>query len=130
MKFQPNISFGNLSRYPDDITQIRFVVTLLFSIAFSWFALLMKKNSKLLYNLDAFIKAFLAIFGDSDQKRVVETKIQNLQQGMHLATIYAAKFQQLACNLEYNNKTLINQLYYYLKKNVKYLLLIMLRIDA
>jgi hypothetical protein len=43
---------------------------------------------------------FTAAFGDSDRKRVAETKMQSLRQGTRSSAIYAIKFQQLTCDLE------------------------------
>jgi len=38
----------------------------------------MEKDSKLLYDLDAFIKTFSAIFGDSNQEKATHIKIPSL----------------------------------------------------
>jgi hypothetical protein len=43
---------------------------------------------------------FTTAFGDSDRERVTETKMQSLCQRTQSAAIYAAKFQQLTCDLE------------------------------
>ena len=43
---------------------------------------------------------FIAIFGNSDKEKMVETKMQSLRKRMWFATIYAAEFQQLTCDLE------------------------------
>jgi hypothetical protein len=50
---------------------------------------------------------FTIVFGDSN--RVAEIKMQSLHQGTRSATIYAAEFQQLICDLEWNEKAFINR---------------------
>jgi len=74
------------------------------------------------------MEACWVVFVDSNQKRVVAKNIQNLQQRVHLVVIFIAKFQQLACDFERNDKALINQFCYSLKNNVKILLLTMPKI--
>ena len=117
-------------RYPDGTTQVGFVGTLLSSTTLSWFAPLMERNSPLLNDLDAFLEALTATFGDSDRERVAETKIQTLRQGSRSAAIYAAEFQQLACDLDWNDKALMNHFRRGLNDNVKDLLLTMPRVNT
>lgn len=116
------------TRYLDGITQVGFIGTLLSCNALFWFAPLMEKISPLLKNLNAFMEAFTATFGDSDPERMAKTKIQILQHGSRSAAIYTAKFQQLTCDLDWNSKALINQFRHGLKDNVKDLLLAMLKV--
>jgi len=49
----------HLFLYSNDTTQVKFVNTIIFDVALSWFVPLMKKNSKLLHDLDAFMKSML-----------------------------------------------------------------------
>src|SRR4029079_4603009 len=59
------------------------------------------------------------------RERVAETKLVSLRQGSRSATTYAAEFQNLVCDVDWNDKALINQFRYGLKDNVKDLLLTM-----
>jgi len=45
-------------------------------------------------------------------KRVVETKIQTLRQGMHPLAIYATKIQQLTFDLDWNNRAYNAKVWY------------------
>lgn len=117
------------SRYADGATQIGFVGTLLTGSALSWFAPLLEKNSPLLRDWEAFLETFSAAFGDSDRERVAETKMQNLRQGTRSASIYAAEFRQLTCDLDWNDKAFINRFRFGLKDDVKDLLLTMPRTE-
>lgn len=79
-------------QYPDGFTQVGFIGALLSGSALSWFAPLMEKDSRILYDLNAFLEVFTAIFGESDRERVTETKLLSLRQGSRSATTYAAEF--------------------------------------
>ncbi len=54
--------------YPIGLAQVEFIGTLLSSIAFVWFALLLEHQSPLFDNFEAFIEKFNATFGDSNKK--------------------------------------------------------------
>jgi hypothetical protein len=71
---------------------------------------------------------FTVAFGDREM--VVETKMQSLRQETQSATIYAPEFQQLTCDLEWNDKAFINQFRYGLKDNVKDLLITMPKVET
>ena len=118
------------SRYPDGFTQVAFIGTLLSGNARSWFAPLLEKDSPILYNLEAFMERLTAAFGDSDRERVAERKIQNLRQGSRSAAIYAAEFQQLTCDLDWNDKAYMTRFRYGLRDDVKNLLITMPKVDT
>jgi hypothetical protein len=118
------------SRYPDGFTQIAFIGTLLSGNARSWFAPLLEKDSPILYNLEAFMERFTAAFGDSDREGVAERKIQNLRQGSRSAAIYAADFQQLTCDLDWNDKAFMTRFRYGLRDDVKNLLITMPKVET
>jgi hypothetical protein len=65
---------------------------------------------------------FTIAFGDTNRKRVVKTKMQNLHQGTWFVAIYVVEFQQLTYDLEWNDKAFINRFRYGLKEDVKDLL--------
>jgi len=117
-------------RYPDGFTQVAFIGTLLSGNARSWFAPLLEKDSPILYNLEAFMERFTAAFGDSDREGVAERKIQNLRQGSRSAAIYAAEFQQLTCDLDWNDKAFMTRFRYGLRDDVKNLLITMPKVDT
>jgi hypothetical protein len=73
---------------------------------------------------------FTAAFGDSNKERVAETKMQSLRQGTWSVAIYATEFQQLTCDLEWNNKAFINCFRYGLKDDVKDLLITMPKVET
>jgi hypothetical protein len=73
---------------------------------------------------------FTAVFGDSNRERVAKTKMQSLLQGTRSAAIYAAEFQQLTCDLEWNDKAFINRFRYGLKDDVKDLLITMPKVET
>jgi hypothetical protein len=118
------------SRYPDGFTQVAFIGTLLSGNARSWFAPLLEKDSPILYNLEAFMERFTAAFGDSDREGVAERKIQNLRQGSRSAAIYAAEFQQLTCDLDWNDKAFMTRFRYGLRDDVKNLLITMPKVNT
>lgn len=90
----------------------------------------MEKDSWLLYDLNSFLEVFTATFKESHWKRVVETKFLSLRQRSRSATIYAADFQNLAYNMDWNDKALINQFWYGLKNSIKDFLLIMPKVES
>jgi hypothetical protein len=73
---------------------------------------------------------FTAAFGDSDRERAAETKMQSLCQGTRSVAIYAAEFQQLTCDLEWDDKAFINRFQYGLKDDVKDLLINMPKVET
>jgi hypothetical protein len=118
------------SRYPDDSTQVAFIGSLLLENALSWFAPFLEKNLPVLQNMAQHEALFTTAFGDSDRKRVAETKMQSLHQGIQFAAIYATEFQQLTCDFEWNNKAFINRFRYGLKDDVKNLLITMPKVET
>ena len=106
------------SRYPDGFTQVAFIGILLSGNAHSWFAPLLEIDSPILYNLEAFMGRFTAASGDSDREGVAERKIQQLQQGSCSAAIYAAEFQQLTCDLDWNDKAFMTRFRYVVRTHI------------
>jgi hypothetical protein len=70
-----------------------FIGLLLSGNALSWFVPFLEKHLPVLQDMVQFEALFTAAFGDSDRKRVAETKMQSLHQGSRSAAIYAAEFQ-------------------------------------
>jgi hypothetical protein len=118
------------SRYPDDSTQVAFIGLLLSRNAISWFASFLEKHSSVLQDMAQFEALFTIVFGDSNRERVAETKVQSLRQGIRSAAIYVAEFQELTCDLEWNDKTFINRFRYGLKFDVKGQLITMPKVET
>jgi hypothetical protein len=66
---------------------------------------------------------FEAVFGDSDKARTSTNKLRRLQQGTHLAIVYASKFRQLAYAVNWGEAALIDQFRCGLRDDVQDLLL-------
>jgi hypothetical protein len=63
------------------------------------------------------------VFGDSDKARTLANKLRRLQQGTRSAIVYASKFRQLACDVNWGEAALIDQFRYGLRDDVQDLLL-------
>jgi hypothetical protein len=66
---------------------------------------------------------FEAVFGDSDKAMTSANKLRRLQQGTHSAIVYASKFRQLTCDVNWGEAALIDQFRYGLRDDVQDLLL-------
>jgi hypothetical protein len=64
-------------RYPIGPIQVGLIGTLLLSRTFIWFTPLLKHQSPLLNNFEAFIEKFNSTFGDLDKKHTFNIKIQS-----------------------------------------------------
>ena len=96
------------SRYPIEETQVGLIGTLLSGAALSWFSPLVEKDSPLLEDFHGFLEEFTNTFGETDKGRTATTKIHSLQQQSRAASVYAAEFRQLACDVDWDNKALIS----------------------
>ena len=112
-------------RYPNGLTQVGLLGTLLTGSALSWFAPLLEQNSPLLNDLDTFLNEFESAFGDSDKARTAANKIRSLTQGNRPASTYASEFRLIACDLTWGESALIDQFHEHLRSDVKDLLLTM-----
>ena len=74
-------------------------------------------------DLDAFLAEFTNTFGEIDQARTATTKLRSLQQRSRAASVYAAEFQQLACDVDWDDNALISTFQWGLRDNDKDLLL-------
>jgi len=95
-------------RYFDDTTRVGFVGTLLTGTAIAWFPPILETSSPLLQDFNAFMAEFEAVFGDSDKARTSANKMCRLQQGTRSAIVYASKFRQLACDVNWGETALID----------------------
>ncbi len=104
--FVPWLSFEGV---PSRSTQSYFhPSTLMSSKALALFAPLLEHQSPLLNNFETFLEKLNATFGDLDKECMSSIKIWSLCQGSHLATIYALKFKQLACDISWGEAMFIN----------------------
>lgn len=110
-------------RYSTEETQVGLIGTLLTGTALSWFSSLLEKNSPLLENLDLFLEEFSRTFGERDRALIATTKLRTLQQRSRPASAYVAEFQQLACDLNWNDTALITMFRWGLRDDIKTLLL-------
>ena len=99
------------------------VGTLLSGTTLAWFAPLLEKKSPLLEDFKAFVKDFQASFGDTDSTRTAINKIRRLRQGDRPVSAYAADFRLLACDIPWDEATLMDQFRQGLRNDVKDLLL-------
>ena len=110
-------------QYSTNATCVGLVGTLLTRQALSWFAPLFQKNAAILSKFKAFLGTFSEAFGEHDKIRSATTKICSLCQGTRSASNYASEFWQLACDINWDEPTLISQFYSGLQDGVKDLLL-------
>ena len=109
-------------QYATDATRVGLVGILLTGQALSWFVPLFEKNAAILSNFEAFLGAFSEAFHEHDKIYSAPTKICSLRQGIQSTSTYASKFWQLACDINWDEPTLISQFYYGLQDGVKDLL--------
>ena len=110
-------------RYSTEEIQVGFIGTLLTGTALSWFSSLLEKNSPLLANLDQFLEELSRTFGERDRALIATTKLRSLQQRSRPASAYVAEFQQIACDLDWNDTALITMFRWGLRDDIKTLLL-------
>lgn len=110
-------------RYSTEEIQVGFIGTLLAGTALSWFSSLLEKNSPLLANLDQFLEELSRTFGERDRALIATTKLRSLQQRSRPASAYVAEFQQIACDLDWNDTALITMFRWGLRDDIKTLLL-------
>jgi hypothetical protein len=74
-------------------------------------------------DLDQFLEKFSRTFGKRDRALIATTKLQTLQQRSRLVSAYIVEFQQLACDLDWNDTALITMFRWGLRDDIKTLLL-------
>lgn len=104
-----------LQRYATEETRVRIINTLFSRTTLSWFSSLLQKNYPLLTDLDQFFGEFSG---------TLEKEIESsLQQRLCPASAYVAEFQELKCDLKWNDTALIIMFRWVLCDNIKILLL-------
>jgi hypothetical protein len=84
---------------------------------------MLEKKSQVLENFDTFISEFQANFSDTNSVRTAINKIRRLRQGDRRTSVYAADFRLLACDIPWDEATLMDLFRYGLRNDVKDLLL-------
>jgi len=110
-------------KYATKKTQVGLIGSLLTGTTLSWFSSLLEKDSPLLADLDEFLEEFSRTFGERDRALKATTKLRTLQQRSCPASAYVAEFQQLACDLDWNDTALITMFRWGLPDDIKTLLL-------
>jgi hypothetical protein len=78
LKFCQPSAFGHQLRfhwYPTNLAQVRFIGTLLSSTTLAWFTPLLKHQSPLFNDFEAFLEKFNATFGNFDKTCTSNIKI-------------------------------------------------------
>ncbi len=94
-------------KYTIEETQVGLIGSLLTETALSWFSSLLEKDSPLLADFDQFLEKFSRKFGERDRTLIVTTKLRTLQQQSRPNSAYIVEFQQLACDLNWNDTAVI-----------------------
>ncbi|KAG0611152.1 hypothetical protein M758_7G119800 [Ceratodon purpureus] len=98
-------------RYPTEESKVGLVGILLTGSALSWFAVDFEQRSPILTNFETFIAALTEAFGEHDKARVTLNKIYALQQGSRSVSVYASEYIQLAADINWDKKALMDQFY-------------------
>ncbi len=92
----------------DDLTQVKFIGTLLSGTILAWFAPLLEHQSLIVNNFETFLKEFGASFGNLNKKRIVTSKLRALRQLSRLVFMYNFEFKQLTCDISWDEATLMS----------------------
>lgn len=109
-------------RYPDDLTKIYTVGSLLTGRALAWFAPLLESHSggtKYFGTYADFMRSFGVSFGPVDVVVTSAYALDRLKQGRLSASAYATTFKQYAADLGWNDSALIHKFRAGLNDNVK-----------
>ncbi len=112
--------------YPYGSAQVRLINILLLGTTLTWFTQLLERQSSLLNNFEAFLKKFIATFGNSNRKCTSTSKLRSFHQGSWHAFVYAFKFRQLTCDISWDKVAFTSQFQFKLYIDMKHLLLTML----
>jgi hypothetical protein len=116
----------NPTRYANDQIRIAITGTLLTGDALQWYNPLLespKKHSETLASWESFTAAMKSTFGELDKELAASYKIRNLRQNLTSTSQYAANFQHLASDLQWNDTAFMAQFREGLSEEVKDMLL-------
>ena len=130
---QLDLFFGfNADRFPTDKDRVLFATTYMRGPAFEWIevfltdfmknkdqASLAQQETKEIFGFyDKFQEKIKRVFGDVEEKRNAERRLESLVQSTSAAH-YASEFQQYAGRVDWNEPALIKEFYKGLKERVK-----------
>jgi len=98
------------ARFASDAPKVGFAAALLKGSAQDWVTPLLEKNHPTLHSWAAFESAFAAMFDDPHRARTAALKLANLRQGRRTVTAYAAEFQRIAIDTDFDDPS---QLYWF-----------------
>jgi hypothetical protein len=113
-------------RYRPEDAKIFTCVTLLVEKALAWFNPIMERPelyAKQLNDWTSFKTSLTTHFGDLDKAVTASNAIRRLVQGSRSASVYAAEFQELAADLDWNDSALRSQFHEGLAQKIKEMLL-------
>lgn len=93
--------------FPVDSIKTGFIITLLQGEALDWVSPLLEKNDPILNSYSEFITQLKTIFEESDRITTAEIALDRLYQNNLSASAYAAKFQSISSDTEWNEPALM-----------------------
>ncbi|OMJ19599.1 Retrotransposon-like protein 1 [Smittium culicis] len=93
--------------FPVDSVKTGFIITLLQGEALDWVSPLLEKNDPILNLYSEFIAQLKTIFEESDRVTTAEIALDKLYQNSLSASAYAAKFQSISSDTEWNEPALM-----------------------
>ena len=95
--------------YLSDESKVNYLLTLLKGAALDWVSNLINSSDPTLHDYPAFLYKLSTRFGQADKEQDAENKLSFLKQGRDTVDEYATKFQEIACNVPWNERALIHQ---------------------
>ena len=106
-------------RFPTDQAKVAFIVSLLKGAALDWASYYLEQGHPMLNSLETFLVEFERIFGDPDRKASAAQRLRRIEQGSRTTTEYAAEFQLLSRDVNWNDEALANCFFEGLSDGVK-----------
>lgn len=106
-------------RFPTDQAKVAFIVSLLKGAALDWASYYLEQGHPMLDSLDIFLVEFERIFGDPDRKTSAAQRLRKMEQGDRTTAEYAAEFQLLSRDVNWNDEALANCFFEGLSDDVK-----------
>jgi len=95
------------TRYPDDLTHVGLVLSLLTGTAAQWASPYMEDLDNIT-SLGAFMADMASTFDDPDRSRTAANAIRNLRQGRRSCAAYTSDFRRLIVDLNWNEGACID----------------------
>ncbi len=97
------------SVFVNDEVKVRSIGTFLSKQALTWFSTLIRTDSPLLKDYQAFMLEFKRLFSDPNAKMKAQLQLKRLQQGSGSTLNYSVKFRSLMADTGYNDEALMAQ---------------------